>query len=53
MFPTLIMVKTVTIAALLELIENNVIRCSMFSSENATICLSKRKKQQSTLFPLN
>ena len=27
MFPTLIMVKTVTIAALLEFIENSVIRC--------------------------
>lgn len=31
MFPTLIMVKTVTIAALLEFIENNVIHCSTSS----------------------
>lgn len=31
MFPTLIMVQTVTIAALLEFIENNVIRCSVSS----------------------
>lgn len=38
MFPTLIMVKTVTIAALLELIESNGNSLPRkFSSENVTI----------------
>lgn len=43
MFPTLIMLKTVTIVPLLDFIENKVIQCGTCSLESVTVCLKEAK----------
>lgn len=43
MFPTLIMVKMVTIAPLLDFIENKVIQCGTCSLESVSVCLKEVK----------
>jgi len=43
MFPTLIMVKTVTMVPLLDFIENKVIQYGTCSLQSVTVCLKEVK----------